>query len=397
MPRFRYREILCVTGLLLSGCSSVNGPTQHEKATQEWNAARASALAALAADQYQQGNFDKCDETLAQALALQPDNIDMRLLAAKLALEQGKLEYAEAHLAIARTKAPKNATADYLTGIVYQRWQQFDKARDEYTEAAKKNPAEVSYVLAAAEMSVALGKPDLALQQLRAALPYFEHSAPLRDEIGLLLTSKKQYGEAATALQEACRLATDDAMIREHLAFALFFDKRYAEADLAFDRIAGLPDYETRADVQAALAECQAQIGQFANAQRNYQAAIDLDTANAGYWLGLSKATLQLGDLPGADVSLRKSLSINANSSEAHCLLGYLRLKQNRPADAMDAFRKASQLDPHDSVSLCLQGYLLARMNRNAEARAMYVRALQVDPTNKLASDLFQVAMTDQD
>jgi len=140
MPRFRYRELVCIAGLLLSGCASVTGPTQHEKATNEWNAARASALAALAADQYHEGNFEKCSETLEQALALQPDNIDMRLLAAKLALEQGKLEYAEAHLAIVRTKAPKNAEANYLTGIVYQRWQQFDKARDEYTEAAKKNP-----------------------------------------------------------------------------------------------------------------------------------------------------------------------------------------------------------------------------------------------------------------
>ena len=49
-------------------------------------------LTSLAQDQYKAGSFDKARETVDDALKLTPDSATLRVLSAKLAIEQGQLE-----------------------------------------------------------------------------------------------------------------------------------------------------------------------------------------------------------------------------------------------------------------------------------------------------------------
>src|SRR5688572_178214 len=88
---------------LATGCA--NGkkePTIKQKAEAQWAGARSSVLASLAQDQYKSGSFDKCRKTVDDALALTPESAPLRILSAKLAIEQGQLERADQELAVAR-------------------------------------------------------------------------------------------------------------------------------------------------------------------------------------------------------------------------------------------------------------------------------------------------------
>src|SRR5207248_1840685 len=145
------------------GCASSHKPTQKELATRQWNAARAGVLAGLAKDQFDNGNFDKCRVTLDEALRLNPDNASLHILSAKVGVEKGQLELAERELKQARTLDPKSAEAEYLSGVVCQRWQQPAAACEFYSHAMEKCPSELSYVLAKAEMLVAMDRTDEAL------------------------------------------------------------------------------------------------------------------------------------------------------------------------------------------------------------------------------------------
>ena len=59
----------------IAGCDSAKPTqTQSEMAQKQWSQARAGVLATLANDQYRNGNFDKCQATLDEALRLTPDN-----------------------------------------------------------------------------------------------------------------------------------------------------------------------------------------------------------------------------------------------------------------------------------------------------------------------------------
>jgi tetratricopeptide (TPR) repeat protein len=288
----------------------------------------------------------------------------------------------------ARREEPTNAETDYLTGVIYQRWQQPQKAADAYAAAAAKNPGELCYVLAQAEMLVALNRPAEALSLLQTKAGSFEHSGAIRDEIGQLLLQQRRFGEAVSSLREACMLCSDDTTFAEHLAFALLADHQYVEACDRLDRLSKEPGYDKRADLLAALGECQSQTGQLAMAKQSFTTATQLNPACAGYWLGLAKVSIQLDDLPAAEADIRRATAADPKSSDAQCLLGYLRLKQNQLPESLAAFRAAADLDSSDSTNLSLQGYVLTRMGRKIDALTVCERALKINPRDDLAKQL---------
>ncbi|MDB5326533.1 MAG: hypothetical protein JWM57_2102 [Phycisphaerales bacterium] len=390
MPRLKTTTAFVTAGLLIAGCGSGNSlfRSPNAEATAQWNTARASALGSLAADQLRDGNFDKCQQSLDQALKLQPKDVNLLVMAARLSIEQGKLEYADEYLVEARKLDPARAEIDYLSGIVYQRWQQTVKARAAYAAAGGKNPAEPSYLLAEAEMLVASGEPAQALTLLQSKLSRFENSGVVRHEIGLLLAAVGKPKEAVTALREAGRLMADDLSIREHLAFTLIAAKEYPEAVEVLDRLVKQPEYEKRADAYAALGESLAQTQRYFEGQRAYEMATKLDDVTPGYWLGLARLALLAGDLPRADLAVRKAVSLRSTSGDAQCLLGYVRLKQNQLTSSLNAFQAAASLDQTDSVSVCMQGYVLTKMGRAADAQACFARAKTITNQTQPAGQL---------
>src|SRR5215211_4841107 len=239
---------------VVGGCSSATKkPTQKQQATQDWNRARAHVKFGLAKDQYATGNLEASRKTTDDAQRLDPENGPLRVLSARLAIEAGNLDLADKELAKARKINPKNAEADYLTGVVNQRWQKPEAALEFYSAAADKETGELAYLLARSEMLVYLGRQEEALRLLQSKVVYFESSAVIRDATGQLLIQFKKYDEAAAVLRQASILATDDAIIQEHLGFALFFSGKYAEAVESFRKVCKNEAYTKRADVQLAL------------------------------------------------------------------------------------------------------------------------------------------------
>jgi Flp pilus assembly protein TadD len=371
----------------LAGCSS-QSTTPKAQVVKQWNDARSGVLLGLARDQYQNGVFDKSRQTIDEAIKLSPDCEPAHILSAKLYIEAGQLEAAERELALARDLNPPDAEADYLSGVVYQRWQQPERALEFYQHACDKSPAELAYVMAKAETLVAMGRRTDALAMLQERVAYFEHSGAIRDEVGLLLIQEKRYDEAVQMLRRASILANDDQNIREHLAMALFYNRQYQDsADILCVLMQDAQNAQ-RGDLLATLGECQLQVGRPGEAVQNLQQAAALMPRSAGVWLSLAKADVQIGALHPADIALAHSMAQDSSDGQAWLLLGYLRLRQSRNSDALDAFVHASQRDPRDTVSLCMVGVALQKLGRNSEAVACFHKALNIDPKDELASQL---------
>jgi predicted Zn-dependent protease len=388
MKKIKPIAIALLSVAVTAGCSSQATQTQHAAAHAQWDTARASVLFSLATDQFQNGQLDKCEESLEQAMAMSPNDVNIQLLGTKVALEQGKLEPALAHADRARAIDPKNAEADYLSGVIWQRWANPSRACDAYAAAAAKQPGELSYLLAEAEMQVAMGRPADALSMLIAKEPAFDHSGALRDEIGQLLVQQKRYTAAVDELRVAAELSTDDPTVHEHLAFALLRDGQFGPAAAAFDRLVKTDAGAKRADLWAALGDSQSGTDHIREARGSFEAAAELDPASAGYQLQLGRACVQLGDLPRADIAARRAISLSPESPDAQCLVGYVRLKQGRLPDALAAFQAAADLDPTDTVSICMTGYVLKKLDRPAESQKALTAALKIKPNDELATRL---------
>ncbi len=385
-------RFLLITLLLLvtAGCSSdkKGDLTQAQKSHGEWNEARANVLGGLARQQYQAGNYDVCRKTVDDALKLDAQSLQLHLLSAKLCIEQGQLESAERELKLCRDLDAKNAEACYLSGVIYQRWQKPQAAFDLYSNALELQPAELSYVMAKAEMLVAMDRPGEALSMLQEKMGYYENSSAIRDAVGELLVRQGKFAQAADVLRQANILTPDDAIIREHLAIAMYYAGQYPDAAQLLGRMMQEERFSKRADLFMAMGQSQLQIGKPRNARESFEQAAQLDPGSAAVWLDLAKAAMQLKDFPRAELSLRKASSLDANSSEATLLLGYLRLRQGKLQEAMVAFRSASNLDHNDTVSLCMIGYVFEKLGEPSQAIIWYARALKVNPGDDMASHM---------
>ncbi len=379
--------LLCVLAAAV-GCSSTPTKTQREAAKEQWNQTRASVLVSLAKDQYVNGNLDKCRETLESALRMDPINPQLHILSAKLSIEKSELEAAQQSLEFARKLDPKNAEADYLSGVIYQRWQRPEMSLNYYVSANEKSPAELAYLMARAEMLVVLNHPDEALKILMEKVQYFEHSGAIRDAAAQLLARQGKYDEAIDLFRQAAILADGDLAIQEHLAVTLFQAKQYADASDGLIRLIKNESYAKRADLIAALGECHMQTGHYREARASFETAAQLNPGEPAVWLSFGKAALQLGDLPRAELAVKKAVALDPKSSEVSLMLGYVRLKQERLTESLDAFKQAYALDPTDSVSLCMVGFVLEKTGRQDQAIKCYARALQLKPNDEMASQL---------
>ena len=377
--------------LAMAGCAGggkTRGDAGKELARKHWAGARANVLGNLAKEQYDNGNFDKARQTTDEALKIDPENVPLRVLSARVAVEQGNLELADKELVLARRLDPKNAEADYLSGVICQRWQRFQDAHDFYRSASEKQPGELAFLLAQAETLVILNRADEALSLLQGKVVYFESSATIRDAVGQLLMQKGKYEQAVEIFRQASVLATDDNTIREHLALAMVRTKQYRDAADVLGRLLKDERYAKRADLHLALGECQLNTNRPRDARDTFEVASQLNPNNAAIFMALGKAALQLNDHRRAEIALKRSLTIDPASSEANLLIGYVRLRQNKQAEALASFRKANALDPNDTVSLCMIGYVLEKAGKSREALQFYAQALKIRPGDEMATRL---------
>lgn len=372
------------------GCnsSSKKQPTQKEAAMKQWNDARASVLLTLARDQFKTGNFDKCRQTVAEALRMAPENPNLWVLSGKLNIEQGQLELAERDLKKAGELAPNAAEPHYLLGVIYQRWQRLDVALAEYQAASDKAPTELAYVLARAETLVALDKPKDALLLLSEKITFFDNNHVIRDAAGQLLMQQGRHAEAADMFRQATLLATDDMGLKERHAKALFFAQKYRESAELLSRLTRDELFAERVDLYAMLGEAYLNLGRTTDARAAFETATQLNPSSVVAWQGVGKVALGVNDLRRAELAIRKAVALDPGDAQNHLLMGYLRLKQDRPSEAMVSFRKASALDANDPVSLCMAGYVLEKAGQTQQAIEFYARALQVKPGDELATQL---------
>lgn len=381
---------LAMLMVLATGCAKDGEKklTQKQEARQRWNSARAAVLLNLAKQQYENGAHEQCRKSLTQALSLDAKNARIWVLAAKLDIEESKLEQAQQDLNMATAADANNAEAYYLLGVVNQRWQKLEAALEMYATAAEKQGDEPAYVMAQAEMLVALEQVPEAIALLQSKLDAFDNSATLRDALGQLFVQRGELREAVAMLRQASLLAPDDLTIREHLALAQYYNKDFAGAAMNLERLLKDEQLASRVDLVTAYGECLLQNGRPREARDHFDRAAELDPSSVMASLNLAKVSLQLNDSKRAELAIRRALALDAKNSEAQLILGYVRLREEKLDDALVAFRKASILDPEDAVSLCMAGFVLEKQGRGAEALNCYTRALKLKPNDELATTL---------
>lgn len=301
-PRLR-RVMLVLPALALatSGCLSTQRQARQE-ATERWNQVRAQVKVKLASDQLAAGHVEDAATELAEAFRLDPDNLRLLLLQARVHLAradhvaaQRVLESIEAEAADSELRAE----VDYLLGIIQQQLLHWDEAFNHFVRAATEAPHEVAYLVAIVQNMLQLGEAQEALEFLRSHEAEFGWTGAYQAALAECCEQLEEW-QAATAAWEKVADASGVPFVRERLAMALYRCGRWPEA---ITHLQGLLDEgvtQPLAPLRLALARCLLETHRPAEAQAQLGLVLRDDPQNTPALQLLARVFAQQGQFERA-------------------------------------------------------------------------------------------------
>ncbi|HMN58771.1 MAG TPA: tetratricopeptide repeat protein, partial [Anaerolinea sp.] len=236
-----------------------------------------------------------------------------------------------------------------------------------------------------------LNEWDLAEQSFRKATqanPTYAEAWALLGEAHLQL-GQDGSGELAKALE----LNPNSVLSRALMALYLGRGERWDEAIDQLRQAARLePD---RAVWRIEIGNLYAQKGDLIAAQKEFQAAIDLEPRNAQTWYAMASFSYQYAfdlDQTG-EPAAREVLAINEKDARGNDLLGAILIELGRDVDGEKYLMKAQELNPGLAEAYLHLGSLYLQRQQMAGAYEQLSRAVRLDPngvTGELARRLLE-------
>jgi len=227
-----------------------------------------------------------------------------------------------------------------------------------FTSAATSAPspseaAVLQYVARGAELGYKGLYPQAELE-FRAALQLDQENAALHLALGAALLFQRRLNDAVNEVQEAVRLAPDEAELHQKLAFILSVSEQDFERAITEQREAVRlePEYVERHFNLGALSERK---GDFDEALRAYREVLRLQPDLIDLHHNIGVALEGKGDLHGAIQEYREELRLHPDEFPAHYKLGLLLHKRRVFGGAIRNFREALRIQPdNDEARLWL-------------------------------------------
>ena len=125
--------------------------------------------------------------------------------------------------------------------------------------------------------------------------------------------------------------------------------------------------------------------GQYAEAEREYRAALLLDSQNADIYVSLSHILDQQKKWDDAASAAREALRLNPNDEWAHSFLGIALGEKGDTDSAIAEFQEALRLNPKNENAHGLLGVALGNKSDWDGAIAEYREVLRLNPNNEAA------------
>ncbi|QNN24603.1 tetratricopeptide repeat protein [Planctomycetales bacterium ZRK34] len=389
--RYAAMVLTAAAVIVMTGCSSANMTTQAEakKAAKErWANARSNIMYSMAVQQFEVGDLDKSEKTIAQAISMSPENPAYLDLAARIYLERGHLERAFHTVEQSINLDAERSESHYIMGLIFQRWQQYEPAYKEYKLAYEARPDDVSPLLAMGEMLVKLNRPDEAITLLSAKLKYFDHNPAIRVGLGRIYMLKRDMPKAVALLREATLLAPEDKTVLEQLTMAEYAAGRWPDAIDHLKALLADKNYADRADLHSALGDCYLATQRPLEARRVFMELTREHPNDVNAWIKLAECAWAVEDNVRLSQATRQVLSLSPDRHEGYLLRGMMEMRTGNKAKALPWFDRAASLATNNASPLIMKGMTLEQMGRPAEAAAAYRQALTVAPDDTRAQRL---------
>ena len=318
---------------------------------------------------------DDARQEYERSIALDPKMAESQLNLGVLLLERQPAA-AVAALRRAVELLPSESRPRYLLGLAQERSGDFSGAAESFAGATRLDPKDLASLTRLGQVLLRLGKSADAEGKFRAALELRPNSPEALQGLAQSLDQQKK-PQAVDAYRNYLAAEPDDKAARLRLVHLLVEQQKYDEAvaENAKDN-AGQPatvdDLKLRADIEInqkkldeaittlrraiALAPNDAQLHgglgriylekrQFADAEKELKAALELDRNNLAYWKDLSSTYYLAGNCQAALAALDVIGKAKAGGAGTWFIRALCYDKLNQVQPALDAYRKFLELD----------------------------------------------------
>jgi tetratricopeptide (TPR) repeat protein len=278
-----------------------------------------------------------------------PQDREVQLQLAVLDLHQKKLQAAEEHFKKLVDADDKNSIRA-MSGLVetFAAENQFDKAIGAIQSELKKTPKSLPLRSMLARTAVLARKYDLAIDQYQQLLAADPKSAQLCTALGSVYRMKDDFPNAIIYLQKARTLAPNDPAPMIRLAGVLALSGQKTEAlDIYRQALKVTPN--------------------------------DASTLNNTAYLMAETG----GNLDDALTLAQKAVKIDANQPSYNDTLGWIYLKKNQTANAVQVFRSLTEFYPDNSTYHYHFGMALLKQGDKTTAKSELKTALSHKPAEE--------------
>ncbi|TGE27743.1 tetratricopeptide repeat protein [Hymenobacter metallicola] len=324
--------------------------TQYDKALQACEAAivqypfstellidRAQVLA-------MKGEYTAAAEQIEAVAELDPANPDVAVTRGIIATQKGDFAQAVDFFRAASETAPDRDDIYFNLGLAYQSWQKFKSAAKYYKQSLRLNPdneVAVQELLYCLEISERLEKNLEFFRRFTDEDPY---SVTAWYNLGQAYFRAGNFEEAVAAFEYAILIDAKFYDAHGFLASTYVGQEKYREAIAEFHL-----SYEEGKPTPEALCnigECHEKLGEWDDARKNYQRAIDLDQTMDEAWFGIGIVLNAQERWFEAIHFFRKAVSLYDESVEYWLALAAAEYQIGAVVSALECYDKATQVAP---------------------------------------------------
>ena len=241
-----YSNILSVRSLLLTvailGTAGCHGPSKagleaRENAYNRIDKVNTQIAFGQAQQAFEVGNLREGLEIITEAVVRYPEAAEYHLLKGRILMEMGRLDEARIALEGAAEQNDQLSEPWYFLGIVYQRWSEDEQSHVHYMHAADLEPNRPQFLLASAEMLVAMKRYEEADGLLISRIRKFEHHPAMRHLLGQIAALRGDMAKAVQYYEEASLLQPEDMHLLSELAHMQFMAGNVPECLTVIERI----------------------------------------------------------------------------------------------------------------------------------------------------------------
>ena len=376
--------MLAWLALVLPACQLPSPKTGPLRDRGDWGTIRAQVKLQLADKQMTGGAFADATRTLNEAIALDPTLPRAFARLAEANLELGNLASAQEALDVARKQNLSSAELTYMQGVVDEQQEHTDSAYKNYAAARKLDAKNVDYVVAEAETLVEQDRPREALALLQSVRGKVDDESTIELLAARVATLVGDDEQALRHYRAALSGKSESDAVREELGLLLARMKRCNEAlPLLNEAIERNP--ETFGAVFRALAQCLLNSADPEGAIAALGGYIKSHPTDGAAQLLFAQAAIAAHDLLSASAALDAASRHGSRQGEVGLLRAVIDFKRGDFDRAESRLAALGDLVDEDPDVLCLIGEVRLSQQRSAEARTYFERALRADPKSSWA------------